>query len=122
MMPSIEPNAKRSFVAKLGVKIDLGKYPYQMSGGQQQLVSILRALVVEPEILFSQRAVSTLNYKMTLFMREQLQRLFIETRTTTLLVSHNLEEAVYLDEWWLAFAAIRLSAVASRKGLSEKAL
>ena len=33
-------------VAGLNVKIDLGLYPYQMSGGQQQLVSIMRALVV----------------------------------------------------------------------------
>src|SRR5262245_44255882 len=39
-------------VAQLGVKIDLSLYPYQMSGGQQQLVSIMRAVVVDPEILF----------------------------------------------------------------------
>ena len=85
-------------VAKLGIKIDLGKYPYQMSGGQQQLVSILRAVVVEPEILFLDEPFSALDYEMTLFMREQLQRLFVETGTTILLVSHDLEEAVYLAD------------------------
>jgi NitT/TauT family transport system ATP-binding protein len=35
---------------------------------------------------------------MTLFMREQLQRIFVETATTTVLVSHDLEEAVYLSD------------------------
>jgi NitT/TauT family transport system ATP-binding protein len=35
---------------------------------------------------------------MTLFMREQLQKLFMETKTTTVLVSHDLEEAVYLAD------------------------
>jgi NitT/TauT family transport system ATP-binding protein len=85
-------------VAHLGVKLDLKLYPYQMSGGQQQLVSILRALVVEPEILFLDEPFSALDYEMTLFMREQLQRIFMETRTTTVLVSHDLEEAVYLAD------------------------
>jgi NitT/TauT family transport system ATP-binding protein len=85
-------------VAHLGVKLDLNKYPYQMSGGQQQLVSIMRALIVEPEILFLDEPFSALDYEMTLFMREQLQRLFMETRTTTVLVSHDLEEAVYLAD------------------------
>jgi NitT/TauT family transport system ATP-binding protein len=85
-------------VAQLGVRIDLNKYPYQMSGGQQQLVSIMRALVVEPEILFLDEPFSALDYEMTLFMREQLQKLFMETKTTTVLVSHDLEEAVYLAD------------------------
>ena len=40
-------------VANLNVKIDLNLYPYQMSGGQQQLVSIMRALVVELKSCFS---------------------------------------------------------------------
>ena len=79
------PRAKRrarvdELVARLGVKLDLNRYPYQMSGGQQQLVSILRALVVEPEILFLDEPFSALDYEMTLFMREQLQRIFMETR------------------------------------------
>jgi NitT/TauT family transport system ATP-binding protein len=85
-------------VARLGVKIDLGRYPYQLSGGQQQLVSIMRALIVEPEILFLDEPFSALDYEMTLFMREQLQRIFMETRTTTVLVSHDLEDAVYLAD------------------------
>jgi NitT/TauT family transport system ATP-binding protein len=85
-------------VANLNVKIDLNLYPYQMSGGQQQLVSIMRALVVEPEILFLDEPFSALDYEMTLFMREQLQRIFVETSTTTVLVSHDLEEAVYLSD------------------------
>jgi NitT/TauT family transport system ATP-binding protein len=85
-------------VAHLGVKIDLALYPYQLSGGQQQLVSIMRALIVEPEILFLDEPFSALDYEMTLFMREQLQRVFMETATTTVLVSHDLEEAVYLSD------------------------
>jgi NitT/TauT family transport system ATP-binding protein len=85
-------------VAHLGVKIDLNLYPYQMSGGQQQLVSIMRALIVEPEILFLDEPFSALDYEMTLFMREQLQRIFLETHTTTVLVSHDLEEAVFLAD------------------------
>jgi NitT/TauT family transport system ATP-binding protein len=95
------PKAERSarvekIVANLNVKIDLKLYPYQMSGGQQQLISIMRALIVEPEILFLDEPFSALDYEMTLFMREQLQRMFMKTKTTTLLVSHDLEEAVQL--------------------------
>jgi NitT/TauT family transport system ATP-binding protein len=97
------PKAERivrveKIVANLNVKIDLNLYPYQMSGGQQQLVSIMRALIVEPEILFLDEPFSALDYEMTLFMREQLQRVFVETSTTTVLVSHDLEEAVYLSD------------------------
>ena len=87
-----------ALVARLGVKLDLKLYPYQMSGGQQQLVSIMRALVVDPEILFLDEPFSALDYEMTLFMREQLQRIFLETGTTTVLVSHDLEEAVFLAD------------------------
>ncbi|KRQ14933.1 MULTISPECIES: ABC transporter ATP-binding protein [Bradyrhizobium] len=85
-------------VAHLGVKVDLSLYPYHLSGGQQQLVSIMRALIVEPEILFLDEPFSALDYEMTLFMREQLQRVFMETATTMVLVSHDLEEAVYLSD------------------------
>jgi NitT/TauT family transport system ATP-binding protein len=101
-MMDVPPPARRArtdqLVAHLGIKLDLNLYPYQMSGGQQQLVSIMRSLVVEPEILFLDEPFSALDYEMTLFMREQLQRIFMETGTTTVLVSHDLEEAVYLAD------------------------
>lgn len=88
-------------IERMGVKIDLSRYPYEMSGGQQQLVSIMRALIVDPEVLFLDEPFSALDYEMTLFMREQLQRVFEETGTTMVLVSHDLEEAVYLADYVL---------------------
>jgi NitT/TauT family transport system ATP-binding protein len=98
----IAPSERRTrterLVARLGITLDLNLYPYQMSGGQQQLVSIMRALVVDPEILFLDEPFSALDYEMTLFMREQLQKLFMESGTTMVLVSHDLEEAVYLAD------------------------
>ena len=98
-LPKAERRARvERLVAHLGVKIDLQRYPYEMSGGQQQLISIMRALVVEPEVLFLDEPFSALDYEMTLFMREQLQRIFQETGTTMVLVSHDLEEAVYLAD------------------------
>ena len=98
-LPKAERRARAErLIANLGVKIDLNRYPYELSGGQQQLVSIMRALVVEPEILFLDEPFSALDYEMTLFMRDQLQRIFVETGTTTVLVSHDLEEAVYLAD------------------------
>lgn len=87
-----------ALLARLAVRIDLNRYPYEMSGGQQQLVSIMRALVVDPEVLFLDEPFSALDYEMTLFMREQLQRIFTDTGTTMMLVSHDLEEAVYLAD------------------------
>ena len=98
-IPKPERRARvERLVERLGVTVDLKRYPYELSGGQQQLVSIMRALVVEPEVLFLDEPFSALDYEMTLFMRDQLQRLFLETATTMVLVSHDLEEAVYLAD------------------------
>ena len=87
-----------ALVAGFDVPIDLNRYPYELSGGQQQLISIMRALVVDPEVLFLDEPFSALDYEMTLFMRDQLQKVFLERNMTTLLVSHDLEEAVYLAD------------------------
>jgi NitT/TauT family transport system ATP-binding protein len=85
-------------VEQFDVRVDLKRYPYQLSGGQQQLVSIMRALIVEPEVLFMDEPFSALDYELTLMMRERLQRVLHERQVTTLLVSHDLEEAVYMAD------------------------
>ena len=68
--------------------------PAERSAIEQQTVSILRALVTDPEVLFLDEPFSALDYEMTLFMREQLQTIFMKTRTTMILVSHDLDEAI----------------------------
>ena len=85
-------------LAEFDVPFDLRAYPYTLSGGQQQTVSILRALVTEPEVLFLDEPFSALDYEMTLFMRERLQNIFTKLRTTMLIVSHDLDEAIQLAD------------------------
>jgi NitT/TauT family transport system ATP-binding protein len=85
-----------ALLAEFNIRIDLNRYPYELSGGQQQMVSILRALITDPEVLFLDEPFSALDYEMTLFMRERLQHVFLKRRNTMILVSHDLEEAVQL--------------------------
>lgn len=80
------------------IKFDLTRYPYELSGGQQQLVSILRALAPKPEVLFLDEPFSALDYEMTLLIRDKLQDMFAAMSLTTVIVSHDLEEAVYLAD------------------------
>jgi NitT/TauT family transport system ATP-binding protein len=58
----------------------------------------MRALAPHPEVLFLDEPFSALDYEMTLFMRDKLQDIFEATKTTMILVSHDLEEAVYLAD------------------------
>ncbi len=85
-------------LAAFEIKLDLKRHTYELSGGQQQLVAILRALVAEPEVLFLDEPFSALDYEMTLYIRDKLQTVFLETGLTTVVVSHDLEEAVYLAD------------------------
>ena len=95
--PEVERRIEQ-LVASFQPTFDLNRYPYELSGGQQQLVSIMRALAPEPEVLFLDEPFSALDYEMTLFIRDRLQQVFIETGTTMVLVSHDLDEAVWLAD------------------------
>lgn len=85
-------------IEQFDISFDLTRYPYQMSGGQQQLVSILRALAPDPEVICLDEPFSALDYEMTLSVREMLQKLFVDTKKTLVVVSHDLDEAVWLAD------------------------
>ncbi|WP_270934681.1 ABC transporter ATP-binding protein [Falsiroseomonas oryzae] len=87
-----------ALAAMFRVRFDLNRYPYELSGGQQQLVSIMRALAVEPEVLFLDEPFSALDFETTLSLRALLQQVLKELRVTTILVSHDLEESIVLAD------------------------
>ncbi len=73
-------------------------YPYQLSGGEQQVVAFMRALITRPRVLLIDEPFSALDYENNLRLREHLQKYTSAFNPTTLLVTHNVEEAVHLGK------------------------
>ena len=93
-----ERNAKvESLVSSLGIKLDLQTYPYELSGGQQQMVAILRALITQPDILLLDEPFSSLDYKTTLLMEEKILEIWKQLQLTIIFVTHEIDEAVLLS-------------------------
>lgn len=83
---------------KLGLSTLAKRFPSQLSGGQRQRVAIARALVLEPKLLLMDEPFSSLDA----LTREEIQdfvlEIWQETKVTILLITHNIEEAVFLGQ------------------------
>jgi NitT/TauT family transport system ATP-binding protein len=98
-MPEARVQARVDALVQLfEIRFDLARYPYELSGGQMQTVCIMRALATEPEVMFLDEPFSALDFEMTLFIRTKLQEAHLATGTTMVIVSHDLEDAVFLAD------------------------
>lgn len=73
-------------------------FPLNLSGGMQQRVGIARALVIEPDLLLMDEPFSNLDEITARKLRMDLTRIQSQSRTTTLFVTHDLREAVFLSD------------------------
>lgn len=83
---------------KLGINSLKDRYPNELSGGQKQRVAIARAFIMNPDLLLMDEPFSALDA----LTREEAQELFIDIwnqyKTTTVFVTHSIEEAIYMGK------------------------
>lgn len=90
----------------LGIEIDNDSYPYKLSGGQQQLVAIARALIEQPYVLLMDEPFNALDFQTRMVMEDKILDIWEKMKATVLFVSHDIDEAIYLADRVVFFTKI----------------
>jgi NitT/TauT family transport system ATP-binding protein len=96
--PRIFDGRLNRYLELVGLSNVRRKYPHQLSGGMQQRVGIARALSIEPVVLLMDEPFSHLDEITAEQMRQELLRIWQETRQTILFITHDMQEAVTLGD------------------------
>jgi iron(III) transport system ATP-binding protein len=96
------PRAARGRARELLEMVGLGelgkRYPHQLSGGQQQRVALARALAIQPKVVLLDEPFSSLDASLRSELRRDVARVLVGTGTTTVLVTHDQDEALTLAD------------------------
>src|SRR5699024_8798342 len=92
-------------IEMVGLKGYEKHYPHELSGGMQQRVNLARALTVDPSLLLLDEPLSALDAQTREFMQEEILRIWSETKKTSLFITHQIDEAVFLADRVFVFGA-----------------
>jgi NitT/TauT family transport system ATP-binding protein len=93
-----------SILQKVGLADRRNSYPSELSGGMQQRVALARALVTNPSLLLLDEPFASVDALVRLELEDLLAALVLQKEITTVLVTHDLEEAIYLGDRVLVLA------------------
>ena len=89
----------------IGLEQAADQYPHQLSGGMQQRIGLARALAIDPAILLMDEPFSALDAQTREVLQVELMRIHEQTAKTTLFVTHDLDEAIYVSDRVVVLAA-----------------
>src|SRR5207244_11372873 len=91
-------NEVDEFMRLVGLEAFGGAYPHHLSGGMAQRVALARALINHPKVLLLDEPLGALDAFTRMRMQDEVLRLWENRRTTMLLVTHDIDEAIYMSD------------------------